>query len=131
MRCIWLLEEVGAEYESHPLDFQKKEHKAPEYLKLNPNGKVPCLVDGDVVEAEAFQHFGHRVEARAVQWRVDDLEIFAAVVVQRKRFDFREVGFVELGAEINVASTAVPVRSIRPLCCSSSLTTRSMSTARS
>ena len=54
MRCIWLLEEVGAEYESHPLDFQKKEHKAPEYLKLNPNGKIPTMVDGDVVLWESL-----------------------------------------------------------------------------
>jgi hypothetical protein len=37
---------------------------------------------------------------------------------------------VELGAEISVASTAVPVRIIKPLACRMSLTTRSMSTAR-
>ena len=39
--------------------------------------------------------------------------------------------FVELGAAISVASTAVPVRSSSPLCCSKSLTTRSMSAASS
>ncbi len=54
MRCIWLLEEVGAEYESQPLDFQKQEHKTPEYLKLNPNGKIPTMVDGDVVLWESL-----------------------------------------------------------------------------
>ena len=37
---------------------------------------------------------------------------------------------VELGAEISVASTTVPVRIIMPLACRMSLTTRSMSTAR-
>lgn len=54
MRCLWLLEEVGAPYENQALDFQKKEHKAPEYLKLNPNGKIPTMVDGEVVLWESL-----------------------------------------------------------------------------
>ena len=41
-----------------------------------------------------------------------------------------EAFLVELGAEISVASTAVPVRSIRPLACKMSLTSRSMSRAK-
>ncbi|MBX3021749.1 MAG: glutathione S-transferase family protein [Bdellovibrionales bacterium] len=49
-RCYMMLEEVGQPYEIMPLDMmEKKEHKSPEYLKLNPNGKVPCLIDGDFV----------------------------------------------------------------------------------
>lgn len=54
MRCIWLLEEVGAEYEVKPLDFQKNEHKASEYLALNPNGKIPTMVDDEVVLWESL-----------------------------------------------------------------------------
>jgi hypothetical protein len=42
-----------------------------------------------------------------------------------------EAFFVELGAEMSVASTAGPILSIKPLFCGSWLTTRSMSTARS
>jgi len=34
--------------------FSKKEHKTPEYLALNPRGKVPCLVDGDYVLYESL-----------------------------------------------------------------------------
>ncbi len=45
-RCVWLMEELGLEYQIVPLDFQKNEHKSPEYMELNPNGKVPTLVDG-------------------------------------------------------------------------------------
>lgn len=44
-----MLEEIGQPYETVALDMGKKEHKSPEYLKLNPNGKVPCLIDGDYI----------------------------------------------------------------------------------
>ncbi len=46
-RCFWALEEMGIEYETKKIDFKEKEHKSNEFLKLNPNGKVPVLVDGD------------------------------------------------------------------------------------
>jgi glutathione S-transferase len=48
----WMLEEVGAPYEIKLLDFAKNEHKSPEYLKLNPMGKVPAIVHRDVVVTE-------------------------------------------------------------------------------
>ncbi|NOJ83009.1 glutathione S-transferase family protein [Myxococcus xanthus] len=43
----WMLDECGAQYEIVPIDFEKKEHKSPEFLKINPAGKLPALVDGD------------------------------------------------------------------------------------
>jgi glutathione S-transferase len=43
------LEEVGAQYQLSRLDLLKGEQKNPEYLKLNPNGKVPTLVDDGFV----------------------------------------------------------------------------------
>ena len=42
----WMLDECGAEYEIVPIDFEKREHKSPEFLKINPAGKLPALVDG-------------------------------------------------------------------------------------
>lgn len=54
-RCYLMLEEVGVPYEAKALDmFEKREHKSPDYLKLNPNGKVPVLVDGDFVLWESI-----------------------------------------------------------------------------
>ncbi|MGI9366094.1 MAG: glutathione S-transferase family protein [Rhizobiaceae bacterium] len=46
-----LLEEVGKPYELRVVDFSKLEQKSPEYIKLNPKGKVPALVrdDGSVL----------------------------------------------------------------------------------
>ncbi|EJT97671.1 glutathione S-transferase C-terminal-like protein [Dacryopinax primogenitus] len=40
-----VLSELGLEYEMIYLDFDKKEHKAPEFVKYNPNGRIPALVD--------------------------------------------------------------------------------------
>ncbi len=53
-RCFWMLEEAGLKYERQPLNMKNGEHKSPEFLKLNPNGKVPCLVDGDFVIWESM-----------------------------------------------------------------------------
>jgi glutathione S-transferase len=49
----WMLEEVGAPYHVELLDFERKEHKTPEYLTLNPMGKVPAIVHRGVVISEA------------------------------------------------------------------------------
>ncbi|MGH8457277.1 MAG: glutathione S-transferase family protein, partial [Stenotrophobium sp.] len=40
---------LGLSYEMVALDGRKGDHKKPEYLKLNPNGRMPTLVDGDFV----------------------------------------------------------------------------------
>ena len=37
-RCLWMLEELGVEYENVPV----AETRAPEYLAINPNGRVPA-----------------------------------------------------------------------------------------
>lgn len=40
-----VLEELGLEYDVVNINIQVGEQKNPEYLKLNPNGRVPALVD--------------------------------------------------------------------------------------
>jgi glutathione S-transferase len=47
----WMLEELGQPYEVVWLDYGTS-MKAPEYLAINPMGKVPALVDGDAVVTE-------------------------------------------------------------------------------
>jgi glutathione S-transferase len=44
-----VLEEIGAPFELMPVDRANAAHKSPAYLKLNPNGQIPVLVDGDFV----------------------------------------------------------------------------------
>ncbi len=48
-----LLEEIGAEHELVLVDRGKNEQKSPEYLRLNPAGRIPVLVDGDLVLYES------------------------------------------------------------------------------
>ena len=44
-----LLEEIGAPYELVLVDRDNNEHKSPQYLQLNPTGRIPVLIDGDLV----------------------------------------------------------------------------------
>jgi GST-like protein len=40
-----MLEETGLPYEAHYIDFGKQDQKTAEYLSLNPNGKIPAIID--------------------------------------------------------------------------------------
>ena len=40
-----MLEETGLPYEPHLVDFNKNDQKTPEFLSLNPNGKIPAIID--------------------------------------------------------------------------------------
>lgn len=44
-RAAWALEELGLRYEYVELDGEKHEQRSPEYLAVNPHGKVPALLD--------------------------------------------------------------------------------------
>jgi GST-like protein len=42
-----MLEEIGLAYEAHRIDIGADEHVTPEFLSLNPNGKIPAIIDPD------------------------------------------------------------------------------------
>ena len=46
MRTLWMLKELGLKYEHEPVS--SAQTRTPEFLKINPNGHVPALVDGDL-----------------------------------------------------------------------------------
>ncbi|HJZ22025.1 MAG TPA: glutathione S-transferase family protein, partial [Bradyrhizobium sp.] len=50
---LWLMEEAGQPYERVLIDITSGAQKTPEYLAVNPMGKVPALRDGDATMAEA------------------------------------------------------------------------------
>ncbi|HYQ43114.1 MAG TPA: glutathione S-transferase family protein [Polyangiaceae bacterium] len=49
---LWMLEELGIDYELRFVDLLAGAHKAPELLALNPMGKLPILSDGDQIVTE-------------------------------------------------------------------------------
>ena len=49
----WMLEEIGEPYDIHLLSLKGGENRAPDYLAVNPMGKVPALRHGEVVITEA------------------------------------------------------------------------------
>ncbi|MFO1106586.1 MAG: glutathione S-transferase family protein [Amaricoccus sp.] len=50
LRALWLLEELGVEYRLEPISLERGDNKRPDFLALNPMGKVPVVtVDGHPV----------------------------------------------------------------------------------
>lgn len=52
-RVVWALEELGQPYTYVNVDFYTGGHRRPEYLAVNPNGKVPALRDGELTLFES------------------------------------------------------------------------------
>ena len=53
-RCLWMLEEAGVDYELRQVAFAEGETRRNTHLQINPNGKVPVLVDGDQTLVESL-----------------------------------------------------------------------------
>ena len=49
------LEELGVPYELHPISLSKGEQKTPEFLKINPNGRIPAIVDREEDNFAVFE----------------------------------------------------------------------------
>jgi glutathione S-transferase len=84
MRCLWMLEELGVPYENVQTNFATGDTRKADFLRINPNGHIPALRDGDTVlfESLAINLFLARKydkglwpksvddEGRAYQWSV-------------------------------------------------------------
>jgi glutathione S-transferase len=53
-RTRWMLEEVGVPYEYKRISIRDGDTRKPEFLKVNPAGKIPVLVDGNVTLTESM-----------------------------------------------------------------------------
>jgi glutathione S-transferase len=60
-----LLEEIGAHYDLVLVDRANNAQKSTEYLKINPNGRIPALVDGNLIVSEAAAIMLHLVDQHA------------------------------------------------------------------
>ena len=54
MRCLWTLEEIGEPYQLIEKSTRTDELQSAEYVRLNPNARIPTLVDGDFVSWESM-----------------------------------------------------------------------------
>jgi glutathione S-transferase len=53
IRARWALQELGIEFDAVTVNLMAGEHRRPEFLAINPAGKVPALVDGELVLTES------------------------------------------------------------------------------
>jgi glutathione S-transferase len=53
-RPLWVLEELGVPYENVKVNFATGDTRKPDYLRVNPNGHIPALQDGDLVLWESL-----------------------------------------------------------------------------
>ena len=53
-RCLWMLAEASIDFDLVEVDFRDGGTARPEFLALNPNGRIPVLVDGDLVIWESL-----------------------------------------------------------------------------
>jgi len=53
LRALWSLRELGVDFEFEAVNLIAGDHQRPDFLRLNPAGKVPVLVDGDLVISES------------------------------------------------------------------------------
>lgn len=59
----WMLEEIGEPYEIRLMSLEAEDHKRPEYLAVNPMGKVPALKHGEIVVTETAAICAYLAEA--------------------------------------------------------------------
>ena len=76
------LEELGLSYEVHPVNLQKNEQMTPDFLKLNPNHKIPVIDDGGQVIWESgaiLLHLGEKYDPTGVILPKDARKRMAAI----------------------------------------------------
>jgi GSH-dependent disulfide-bond oxidoreductase len=57
VKVSMMLEEIGLPYEAHLVDFNQNDQRTPEFLSLNPNGKIPAILDPNGPGSEALPLF--------------------------------------------------------------------------
>lgn len=122
---MWMLEELGLEYERIPTDHRAGEHHAPAYAALNPNLRVPTLVDGDLVLWESIAinlylagrydgglwprgEAGRGVAYQWSLWGVTELELLLAACTGRPAYQKLD----KLRGPYPLAYTTAPKRAV-------------------
>ena len=77
-----MLHEVGAPFEAHPISLGKKENRAPAYLAVNPEGKVPTLlIEGRrLTEVAGILYYLARCYPETKLWPAGDIDAEAQAI---------------------------------------------------
>jgi glutathione S-transferase len=59
----WMLEELGAPYQIRPIDFEKGDNRTPEFLAINPMGKLPTIIHRGVTVTETAAIIAYLADA--------------------------------------------------------------------
>ena len=104
MRSLWLLHELGLEFDLVTMEFSMAALRTPEYLAVSKLGRVPALVDGDVtlIESGAITQYlcetyddgalhraqGHAERNEWLQWLhyAETIAVHCAALVQQQVF---------------------------------------------
>jgi glutathione S-transferase len=54
LRCLWMLEEVGVPYQQVKTTFGPTGSRTAEFMRINPNGHIPAMTDGDLTLWESL-----------------------------------------------------------------------------
>jgi GST-like protein len=91
-----MLEEVGLPYEVHPVNLQQGDQFKPEYLAINPNNKIPSIIDDEGPDGKPFTLFEsgailmYLAEKSGKLWPTDTRQRYA--VIQWLMFQMGGVG---------------------------------------
>jgi glutathione S-transferase len=93
IRVRWTLQELGVPFQAVTVNLPKGEHRRPEFLAINPAGKIPVLVDGDLVLTESvaivrylgekYPEKGFLPTDRAERGQCDQWLLFAATELEQ------------------------------------------------
>ena len=77
--AYWMLEELGVPFKVETIDIRKGEQKSPDYLKLNPSGKVPTITDGTKPTVPTMEDTGPINTGSAAVASVQELKVTSPV----------------------------------------------------
>ena len=100
-----LLEETGLAYEAHKVHFEHNDQLSPEFLSLNPNNKIPAIIDPNGPDGEPFELFesgaillpgrqSWRLYSQGRRWPLPDHSV-VDVANGRRGPDVWPVGFLQ------------------------------------
>ncbi|MFQ5539648.1 MAG: glutathione S-transferase N-terminal domain-containing protein [Candidatus Binatia bacterium] len=88
-----ILEEVGLPYEVHPINLQKGEQFAPDFLAISPNNRIPAIIDREGPDGKPYSLF----ESGAILMYIAEKVGKLVPTEMRKRYDVMQWLMFQMG----------------------------------